>query len=575
MEKVINDYVSKSDWRLHENANTAYSLSGLKSYIAATVLAKDSLSKLPEKIREAHKSGAIHIHDLDSGLWTPYCYGADLQQLLLEGLKNPVGSSSTPAKHLDTAIDHIVNYIYISQSEFNGAQAFSNVDTLLAPFAINQSYTYIKQQIQRLIYNISYPLRSAFQTPFFNASFDLIPPEHMKNEPIIIGGKTDKNLTSGDMQNEMDMINTAFLELMIEGDSKGRPFTFPIPTYGITKDVLNKNDDVTRLLYTLAAKFGSPNFQNYIGSGNDPSDVRSMCCRLSLDIAKLKSRGLWNMGNKTGSLGVVTLNLNNASKDGEEHFLENIDTVYDLSVEELLIKHKYIHDSFYRGLLPFTRQYLPNKDPFKTFFNTIGIVGMNEACINMFDSTIESNTDFVVNILKHLRHRTDKTTDETGLLFNLEETPCEGAVHRLAKLDKKLGLATQGDGSPYLTNSTHCPVNTAMNWIENVRTQEKFKQFYSGGTVLHGFVGEEMSPKSAEFLIKQMAIETKIPYYNITPTFSMCKTHGYQPGNIPICPKCNEENLVYSRVVGYLQNINRWNDGKKQEFKDRKMYKLS
>lgn len=574
MEKIINDYIGKTDWRVHENANTSYSISGLKSYIAASILAKDSLSKLPEPIREAHKRGAIHLHDLDGSLYVPYCYGADLQQLLLEGLKNPVGSSSTPAKHLDTAIDHIVNYIYISQSEFNGAQAFSNVDTLLAPFVIGKDYKYVKQQIQRLIYNISYPLRSAFQTPFFNASFDIIPPKHMKDEPIVVGGKTDEKLSYGDMQKEMDMINSSFLELMISGDSKGKPFTFPIPTYGVTKELLRKDDDVTRLLYTLTAKFGSPNFQNYIKSGNDPSDVRSMCCRMSLDIAKLKSRGLWNMGNRTGSLGVVTINLNHASKDGEEKFIENIDSVYDLSVEELLIKHKYIQEAFDRGLLPFTRQYLPNKDPFRTFFNTIGIHAMNEACINMFESNIESNQDFVVDILKHIRHRTDETTEETGLLFNLEETPCEGATRRLAKLDKKLGLPTQGEESPYLTNSTHCPVNTGLDWIQNVRIQEKFKPFYSGGTILHGFIGEEISPESAKHIVKQMTCETKIPYYNVTPTFSHCNNHSHISGNVPICPKCNEETLVYSRVVGYLQPTIKWSDSKKEEFKDRKMYKM-
>jgi anaerobic ribonucleoside-triphosphate reductase len=371
------------------------------------------------------------------------------------------------------------------------------------------------------------------------------------------------------------MINKAFLELMIAGDSQGKPFTFPIPTYGMTKDVLNKNDEVTKLLYTLAAKFGSPNFQNYIGSGNDPSDVRSMCCRLSLDIKKLKSRGLWNMGNKTGSLGVCTINLNHCAKDGESKFLENIDIAYDLSVEELLIKHGYIMEAFNKGLLPFTKQYLDNKDPFKSFFHTIGDVGMNEACINMFDSSIEQNQDFTVEILKHLRSRTDETTEETGILHNLEETPMEGGTRRLAKLDKKLGLPTQGKDEPYLTNSTHCPVDTQLDWIQNIRVQEKFKPHYSGGTIVHGFIGEQISPKSAEYLIKQMSLETKIPYYNLTPTFSMCKTHKDISGNVPICPKCGEETIIYSRVVGYLQPTIKWNESKREEFKDRKMYNVT
>ena len=280
------------------------------------------------------------------------------------------------------------------------------------------------------------------------------------------------------------------------------------------------------------------------------------------------------MGNKTGSLGVCTINLNHCSKDGEGKFLENIDTAYDLAVEELLIKHGYIMEAFDKGLLPFTKQYLNPKDPFKSFFHTIGDAGMNEACINMFDSSIESNIDFTEDILKHLRARTDETSEETGILHNLEETPIEGATHRLAKLDKAIGLPTQGGEYPYLTNSTHCPVDTELNWIQNVRIQERFKPHYSGGTIMHGFIGEEVSPKSAEHLIKMMSLETKIPYYNLTPTFSMCMNHGYAAGEVKVCPKCGGENMVYSRVVGYLQNIQKWNLGKKSEFKDRKMYKM-
>ncbi len=574
MAKIIDDYINRDDWRVLENANTGYSFSGLKSYIASSCLAKDSLSKLPVKIRDAHKVGKIHIHDLDGGIGIPYCYGADLQQLMLEGLKNPIGSNSLPAKHFDTMVDHIVNYIYISQSEFNGAQAFSNVDTLLAPFVIGENYKFVKQQMQRLIYNISYPLRSAFQTPFFNMSFDLLPPKHMENEPVIIGGKVHESIVYGDMQKEMDMINKSFLELMFHGDSQGKPFTFPIPTYGITKELLDKKDDVTRLLYMLSAKFGNPNYMNYIKSGNDPSDVRSLCCRLSLDIAKLKSRGLWNMGNKTGSLGVVTINLNQASVDGTDHFIENIDEMYDLAVEELMIKNKYIHESFNKGLLPFTKCYLPNKDPFKTFFHTIGIAGMNEACLNMFDTTIEFNQDYTIEMLKHLRKRVDETTEETGILHNLEETPIEGATYRLAKLDRKLGLPVQGEENPYLTNSTHCPVNTIYDWAATVGVQERFKKFYSGGTILHGFIGDSISPDAAESVIKHMSTDTTIPYYNITPTFSMCQNHGYSTGNVPVCPKCNGINFVYSRVVGYIQPVQKWNPGKKSEFGDRKMYNL-
>lgn len=574
MAKIIDEYVNRSDWRISENANTSFSFSGLKSYIASTILAKDSLSKLPSKIREAHKEGKIHIHDLDGGMGIPYCFGADLQQLLFEGLKNPSGSNSSPAKHMDTAIDHIVNYIYISQSEFNGAQAHSNFDTLLSPFVVGLDYKTVKQNIQRLIYNISYPLRSSFQTPFYNTSFDITVPDHMKNEPVIVGGRISEDIVYGDMQKEMDMINTAFLELMLQGDLQGKPFTFPILTYGVTEEFLKKDDDVTNLIYKLSAKFGNPNFQNYIKSGNNPTDVRSACCRLSIPIAEMKSRGLWNMGNKTGALGAVTINFNQVSINGSDKFIENLDNVYDLSVSELLLKGKYIHESFEKGLLPFTKCYLPNKEPFKTFFNIIGVHAMNEACINMFESTIEENQDFVEEILKHLRTRTNETSNETGLLFALEETPMEGGTYRLAKLDRKLGLPTQGGDNSYLTNSTHCPVNSIYDWGATVEIQERFKKYYNSGTIMHGFLGNEISPEHAKNVIKQMSMNTIIPYYNITPTFSICQFHDYIFGNIPTCPKCGRPNFVYTRVVGYIQPVQKWNKGKQEEFKNRKMYSL-
>ncbi len=577
MEKIIQDYVNKSDWRVTENANTGYALSGLRSYISARALALDSLAKLTLEMREAHKTGMIHIHDLDGGLYSPYCYGADLQQLMFEGLKNPVGSRSLPAKHFDSIIDHMVNYLYMSQNEFNGAQAFSNVDTLLAPFVIGKDYSYIKQNVQRLIYNISYPLRSAFQTPFVNFSFDIIPPDHMRSEPIVVGGRLDEGLVYGDLQKEMDLINQAFLETFYAGDSQGKPFTFPIPTYGITKELLNKNDGITDLLWALSAKYGNPNFQNYIGSGNKPSDKRSLCCRLSLDLNEieenLKSHGIWDMPNKTGSLGVVTINLNQASKDGFDHYFENIDKAYDLSVEELLIKHRYVMEAYDRGLLPFTAQYLTRKDPFVTFFHTVGIAGQNEACINMFEESIEWNQNLTVKMLKHLRARIKETVKETGLLFNLEETPIEGATHRLAKLDRKMGLATQGTDAPYLTNSTHCPVNTIFDWTATIAIQEKFKKYYSGGTIFTGYVGE-VPPEVAKAVITQMATKTTIPYYNLTPTYSICVDHGRFPGKVKDCPICGKMNYIYSRVVGYLQPVQKWNPGKKSEFEDRKTYQV-
>lgn len=574
--KIINEYIERTTWRIKENANASYSMSGLKSYIASTILARHALEKLPAEIRKAHLEGAIHIHDLENP-YSPYCYGADLQQLMMEGLKNPVGSNSVPAKHLDSMVDHMVNYLYISQNEFNGAQAFSNVDTLLAPFAMGEEYEFIKQCIQRLVYNISYPLRSSFQTPFINFSFDLIVPEHLENEPVIIGGKTRKLFTGdlivyGDLQEEVDLINKAFLEVLLEGDSKGNPFTFPIPTYGITKEVLKKDDEVMDLLWKVTAKYGLPNFMNYISTGASPDEVRAMCCRLNLRIDELKARGLWNMGNKTGSLGVVTINLNYCGKDGESKFFDNVDEMYDLAVKQLLLKRENIYDSFRRGLLPFTACYLPQDDPFRTFFLTIGVVGMNEACLNMFGNSIEFCQDFVVKLLKHLNKRVKETSEETGILFNLEETPAEGCSYRLARLDKKRGLPTQGVDNPYLTNSTHCPVNTIFDWSAVIGIQEKFKKWYTGGTIMHCFVGDELNPEIVREYVKSMAEDSVIPYYNLTPTYSVCQTHGYIPGKVELCPKCHEPTYIYSRVVGYYRPIFKWNAGKQEEFKERKMY---
>ncbi len=574
MNKIINDYIKKSDWRVKENANTGFSLSGLRSFISSRELAIDSLSKLPSKIRLAHKKGKIHIHDLDGGLYSPYCYGADLQQLIIEGLKNPVGSKSIPAKHFDSEVDQIVNYLYMSQNEFNGAQAFSNVDTLLAPFVIGHDYINIKQNVQRLIYNLSYPLRSAFQTPFINFSFDIIPPKHMISEPCIIGGKMHESLNYGDMQSEMDLINKAFLETYLEGDSKGKPFTFPIPSYGITNELLEKNDQITDLLWQVSAKYGNPNFTNYIKTEMNPADVRSMCCRLSLDIKKIKSRGLWDMGNKTGSLGVVTINLNQASIKGYDNFIENVDNMYELAIEELEIKRAYINYAFQKGLLPFTKNYLNNKNPFSTFFNTIGIAGMNEACLNMFNTSIEFNEDVTIELLNHLRNRTDETTEESDDMYNLEETPIEGATYRLAKLDHKLGLKTQGINEHFLTNSTHCPVNSSFDWKRNIRIQEKFKKIYSGGTILHGFTGE-ISAEQCESYIKLMARTTEIPYYNVTPASSICENHGWFPGIKENCPTCNNKTSIYSRVVGYLQPLAKWNGGKQEEFWFRKLIDMT
>lgn len=577
ISNTIKDYIDQADWRIKENANTGFSLSGMRSFISSRELALDSLSKLPAEMRDAHKTGKIHIHDLDGGLYSPYCYGADLQQLIFEGLKNPVGSRSIPAKHFDSLVDHMVNYLYMSQNEFNGAQAFSNVDTLLAPFVVGHDYEYIKQNVQRLIYNLSYPLRSAFQTPFINFSFDMIPPEHMKNEPVVVGGKMHEFLSYGDLQNEMDMINKAFLKTLYDGDSQKKPFTFPIPTYGITEELLKKNDVVTDLLWALSAKYGNPNFQNYIGSGNKPSDVRSMCCRLSLDLNEIEenlhSRGIWDMPNRTGSLGVVTINLNQAARNGYDHFIENIDEMYELSVKELEIKCGYINEAYQKGLLPFTRSYLPDKDPFETFFRTVGIAGQNEACINMFDETIEFCQDITVEMLKHMRSRIKETTKSSGYLHNLEETPIEGATYRLAKLDRKLGIATQGTDEPFLTNSTHCPVNTIFDWTATIKIQEKFKKFYSGGTIFHGFIGE-VSSHTAKIVVEGIARNTTIPYYNLTPLYSICADHGRFDGKVEKCPKCGKLNYIYSRVVGYLQPVQKWNKGKQEEFKIRKTYQI-
>ena len=583
-KKLIEEYVKKGSLQ-NENANAGFSLSGLKSHVAHEILKEDQLNKSPAG--KYHKSGYLYLHDLSGGEYSPYCYGSDLANLLMEGIKNPTGGSSNPAKHFDVAIDHVVNYFYISQNEWEGAQAFSNFDTLFAPFIYydNLNYDQVKQGMQRMVYNLSYPLRASYQSVFSNLSFDLKCPEHMKNEPAIIGGIPQERSLS-EFRREMDMLNMAFLEVMLEGDKDGRPHTFPISTYSITPD-FDWDSDVTNRLFELTAKFGLPYFMNYCGSGLDPSTVRSMCCRLSMDLNEIidtSKGGLWNSGINTGSLGVVTINLpllGYFTKQYEFRYYEDIvktfynqlDTLLDAAKEHLIWKREKINEGFEMGLMPFTRSYL--KD-FSTFFSTIGIIGMNECCINMFGKPIYECRDFVNDVLKHINLKTKEFTKETGYPWNLEQSPAEGSSHKLAIADKKRYPDIYVNGSEdnyYYTNSSHINVADGLGLGESLRIQQEFNKKYTGGTLFHIFAGEGApDAMGVKDLIKNICIKSSIPYLAFTKAYAICEKCGMTDDITGICPTCNSNTDVYDRVTGYYRPVKSFNKGKLEEFKNRSRF---
>jgi ribonucleoside-triphosphate reductase len=589
---LVNQYLKKLDWQVRENSNMSYSLQGLQNYIASETNKIYWLNKIyPKKLKKAHVEGDFHIHDL--GVLAAYCVGWDLKDLIDIGFQGVSGKiQSLPPKHLRTALGQIVNFFYTLQGEAAGAQAFSSFDTLLAPFVRydNLSYPQVKQAMQEFIFNINIPTRVGFQTPFTNLTMDLIPSSIYANMPVIIGGKTQKEKYK-DFQKEMDMINKAFLEVMVKGDAKGRVFTFPIPTYNITKnfDWENKNH---KLLWEVTGKYGIPYFANFINSEMDVDDARSMCCRLRLDTRKLQSRGggLFGSNPLTGSIGVVTINLPRLgylSKNKKE-FFQKLKNSMDLAKESLEIKRKIIEKFTESGLYPYSKFYLRNikkrlKGYWKNHFSTIGIVGMNEACINLFKKTIatKEGKEFALEVLNFMKKVLQEYQIKTKNNYNLEATPAEGTSFRLALLDKKnykdIIVANEDQfkkgAKPFYTNSSLLPVNYTDDLFEALDHQDPLQKIYTGGTVLHTYIGERIkNEKVVQNFIKKVFTKYELPYISLTPTFSVCPEHGYLTGEKENCPKCKKECEIYSRVTGYLRPIKQWNAGKQSEFEYKKNY---
>lgn len=582
VEKIVQEYLLKADWRTQENSNTTYSYPGLVLHVAGSVMAHYTLNRIyPDEVREAHMNGDIHIHDLSYGL-AGYCAGWSLEELIREGfggVKDKIAAG--PAKHLSALTGQMVNFLGTMQMEFAGAQAFNSVDTYLAPFVRYDrlSYQAVKQLIQQMVFAMNVPSRWGSQAPFINFSFDWIVPEDMKDRPVIVGGEERPDLgTYGDYQKEMDMINRAFLEVMLEGDYEGRVFSFPIPTYNITPDFPWDSENA-RLLFELTAKYGVPYFQNFISSSLRPGDVRSMCCRLQLDLRTLRNRcgGLFGSADKTGSIGVVTINLPRIGylSKTEEEFFSRLKRMMHIAKTALEIKRKVIERNLKNGLFPYTRRYLGT---FRNHFSTIGLVGMNEACLNFLGVSIAhpEGKAFAIKVLQFMRERLADFQEETGNLYNLEATPAESASYRLARHDRRRfpDIITAGDDEPYYTNSTHLPVNYTDDPFEALEHQKDLQVLYTGGTVFHTFLSEMPDPEAVKRFIRRAFENYPIPYLTITPTFSVCPKHGYLKGKVTICPECGEETEVYSRVVGYYRPVQRWNRGKQEEFAERKEYVL-
>jgi ribonucleoside-triphosphate reductase len=586
---LIDNYLEKLDWKVKENSNMAYSLQGLNNYIASEVSKIYWLNKIyPPEIQQAHINGDYHIHDL--GLISVYCVGWDLKDLLMVGFKGAKGKvESKPAKHLRSALGQIVNFFYTLQGEAAGAQAFSNFDTLLAPFIYYDklSYKEVKQALQEFIYNVNIPTRVGFQTPFTNITMDLVIPSIYADTPVIVNGELQKE-TYSEFQEEMNILNKAFLDVMSDGDAKGRVFTFPIPTYNITKD-FDWNNPVLENLWASTAKYGIPYFSNFVNSDMSPDDARSMCCRLRLDTRKLETRGggLFGANPLTGSIGVVTINMPRIaylSKD-EGDFFDRLETLMKNAKNSLEIKRKVLEKLTENNLYPYTKFYLRDIEKrfekyWKNHFSTIGLIGMNEACLNMFGENIgtELGRKFALKVMNFMRDTLVKFQEETGNNYNLEATPAEGTTYRLASIDKEkypdIIVANEGD-SPFYTNSTHLPVNYSDDIFETLDLQDKIQTKYTGGTVLHLYAGERITDTSSiKNLVNKICNNYKLPYFTFTPTFSVCKIHGYIDGEHFTCPHCNSECEVYSRVVGYLRPVQQWNEGKKAEFDLRKNFKM-
>ena len=579
VRKTINEYIEMKDWRTNENSNTTYSYPGLYLHLAGSALANYVLNEIyPSEISQAHSSGALHIHDLSHGI-VAYCAGWSLMDLIKKGFGGVEGKiNAKPAKHLSALTGQMVNFLGVMQMEFAGAQAFNSVDTLLAPFvrADKLSYDEVKQFIQQMVFAMNVPSRWGSQPPFINFTLDWTVPDDLKNEPAIVGGKEIG--VYGDYQKEMNMVNKAFLETMLEGDANGRIFSFPIPTYNITKEFDWEGENVD-LLMEATAKYGLPYFQNFISSSLNPGDVRSMCCRLQLDLRELKNRGggLFGSADKTGSIGVVTINLPRIgyiSKTKEEYF-ENLKSMMDLAKTSLEIKRYVIEENLSKNLMPYTKVYLGH---FNNHFSTIGIIGMHESLLNFMRRGIETTEgkEFAIEVLNYMRSVLKDYQEETGNLYNLEATPAEGASYRLAKKDKQLypDIITSGDNEPYYTNSTFLPVGITQDPFEVLEHQTPLQTLYTSGTVLHIFLQEKPQASTLKTFIKKAFSQYPVPYMTITPTFSICETHGYIAGEHFECPVCSKPTEVYSRIVGYYRPVKSWNKGKQQEFKERLEYKV-
>ncbi len=581
-KELVNNYLRVNDWRVKENSTVTYSVGGLILSNSGAITANYWLSEIyDEEITKAHKSAAIHIHDLS--MLTGYCAGWSLKQLIREGLGGIPGKiTSSPASHLSTLCNQMVNFLGIMQNEWAGAQAFSSFDTYLAPFVKvdNLSYRDVKQCIQSFIYGVNTPSRWGTQAPFTNITLDWVVPADLKNVPAIVGGK-DMDFTYGDCKREMDMVNKAFIDIMIEGDANGRGFQYPIPTYSITRDFDWSDSENNRMLFEMTAKYGTPYFSNYINSDMEPSDVRSMCCRLRLDLRELrkKSGGFFGSGESTGSVGVVTLNLPRLAYQAsdEADFYARLDRLMDISARSLKIKRDVITKLLDNGLYPYTKRYLGT---FSNHFSTIGLVGMNEAGLNAKwlrkDLTHPETQAFAKDVLNHMRERLSDYQELYGDLYNLEATPAESTTYRFAKHDKEQYpdiITANENGTPYYTNSSHLPVGYTEDIFSALDVQDELQTLYTSGTVFHAFLGEKLPDwKSAAALVRKIAENYKLPYYTLSPTYSVCSDHGYLAGEHFTCPHCGKKTEVYSRITGYYRPVQNWNDGKAQEFKDRQVY---
>lgn len=577
---LIDNYLKQLDWKVRENSNMSYSIQGLNNYIASEVSKTYWLHKIyNEKIRNAHLSGDIHIHDLN--IIAVYCVGWDLKDLLMEGFQGVKGKvESAPAKHFRTALGQVVNFMYTMQGEAAGAQAFSNFDTLLAPFIRYDklSYEQVKQSMQEFVFNMNVPTRVGFQTPFTNITMDLTVPSYYADHPVIIGGELMEE-TYKEFQPEMDMLNKAFFEIMMEGDASGRVFSFPIPTYNITKDFDWDNENI-KGLWEMTAKYGIPYFSNFINSDMSPEDARSMCCRLRIDNRELEYRGggLFGSNPLTGSVGVVTINLPKLADNSKtkEEFLEKLAVQMETAKESLEIKRNLLEDLTDKNLYPYTKFYLRDiKARFgvywKNHFSTIGLIGMNEACENLFGKNIGSKEgkQFALEVMDFMRAKIIEFQKETGNNYNLEATPGEGTSYRLAKLDKNHKYK-------YFTNSTQLPVNYSDDIFEVLEHQDDLQTKYTGGTVVHIFAGERITNmETMKNLVKKVCNNYKLPYFTFSPTFSTCPNHGYIAGEHFKCPECGADCEVYSRIVGYIRPVSQWNKGKQMEFQNRKTFEIS